>query len=151
MSLLEGGKVNRLLSIMLVGSVILLAIPVMSCNIISETAETQSNQIEQLSYEVVSKYTDNIVIHPIHIGYEIRGYVIAPKACVEIKNTGNIARLFSIHFNFSEEFFGQDLIYLEPDETGVATYTAEMTMDSLGNYYEQTDEWQYEITPVVLN
>jgi len=119
-------------------------------------AETQSKQTEPLSYEVVKTYTVEVVGDSAQIGNAPLRLISYPKACVEIKNTGNIAGLFSVNFFFSEECFGWDLIYLKPGETGVATYTpvmkvAQFPTDKHKEFREQTAEWQYEITPIALN
>jgi hypothetical protein len=124
--------------------------------------EIQSRQTEPLSYEVVKTYTVEVIV-----GTKTSsnfGPVInpRPRACVEIRNTGNIAGLFSINFSFSEEYSGRDLIYLKPGETGVATYTLFQIWDKgmsgwsgfrewrEQDYQDIMAEWQYEITPVAL-
>jgi len=116
----------------------------------------QSGQTESLSYEVVKTYTVEVVGDSSQMGNAPMELIRYPKACVEIKNTGNIAGLFSLIFFFSEEYFGHDLIYLKPGETGVATYTpvmkvAQFPTDKHKEFREQTAEWQYEITPIALN
>ncbi len=105
------------------------------------------------SYEVVDVYTTELTA-----GYLLVSTLTGarfdplPKANVEIKNTGQGAGLFRVYFFFSEEYSGYDLIYLESGETGVATYTVlrDATMNR-GDYLDKIAEWDYEVTPVVLN
>jgi hypothetical protein len=118
--------------------------------IVATEAHYDTNQI---SYEVLNVYRAELTA-----GYLLVATVGGarfdplPKANVEIKNTGSIAGLFRVFFNFSEEYSGYDLIYLEPGETGVACYTVlrDATMNR-GDYLDKIADWDYEVTPVVLN
>lgn len=111
---------------------------------------------ESPSYEVVNTYTIEVVGDSSRMSVPALTLVKYPKACVKIKNTGNIGVLFSVYFFFSEEYFGRDLIYLKPGETGVATYTPVMKVahfptDKHKEYKEQTAEWEYEVNPVITS
>lgn len=124
----------------------------------SGIVETQSRQTEPLSYEVVNTYTVKVIVgtKPSDGGFG-SAVDLRNKACVEIKNTGNIAGLFSVNFSFSEEYFGQDLIYLKPGETGVASYIPFHSFEDFRSglsdkeFNDKTTKWNYEITAVALN
>ena len=113
-------------------------------------------QSESPTYEVVRTYTIEVVGDANPGGGPGMVLIRYPKAHVEIKNTDSRGGLFSVYFSFSEEYFGRDLIYLKPGETGIATYTPVMKVvhfptDKQKEYREQTAEWQYEITSVAMN
>lgn len=113
-------------------------------------------QSESPTYEVVSTYTIEVVGDANPGGGPGMVLIPYPKAHVEIKNTDSKGGIFSVLFSFSEEYFGRDLIYLKPGETGLATYTPVMKIahfptDKHKDYKEQTAEWQYEITSVAMN
>ena len=105
------------------------------------------------SYEVTDVYTIELTA-----GYQLVSTTTGarfdplPRANVEIKNTGDGAALLRVYFFFSGEYSGYDLVYLESDETGTAVYTVfrDGTMNR-GDYLEKIAEWDYEVTPVVLN
>jgi len=123
----------------------------------SGIVETQSRQTESPSYEVVRTYTDEVIVGTKPGGPPGGSMVdLRPRASVEIKNTGNLAGLFSVYIFFSEEYSGRELLYLKPGETGVATYTPFQTFEEwktqgLRDFKDKTAEWDYKVTPVVLN
>ncbi|MBA7566840.1 hypothetical protein ES708_08538 [subsurface metagenome] len=131
--------------------------PVAGCASTPTTAyPPEAVSAESPSYEVVNTYTIEVVGDSARFSVPALTLIKYPEACVEIKNTGNTGGLFSVYFFFSEEYFGRDLIYLKPGETGVATYSPVMKVahfptDKHKEYKGQTAEWEYEVTPVVLN
>ena len=119
----------------------------------SITSQLESASLTVPTYEVVRTYTVNVVGDSSRRDINALILVTYPKACVEIKNTSAVAGLFSVIFSFSEEFSGRDLLYLKPGETGLATYTAEMTeyyFAKRAEFSEKTSTWNYDITPVAL-
>ena len=115
-------------------------------------------QPESPSYEVIKTYTVEVIVGTKPGGITPMYLVdLRNKACVEIKNTANMAGLFSVDFFFSEEYFGHDLIYLKAGETGVATYMPLHTYEDFKSglsdkeFNEKTADWRYEITPIALN
>lgn len=145
--------------------IIIIAIIVVGCATSPELApnksgieETQSRQTEPISYEVIKTYTVEVIVGTKPGGITPMYLVdLRNKACVEIKNTANMAGLFSVDFFFSEEYFGHDLIYLKAGETGVATYMPLHTYEDFKSglsdkeFNEKTADWRYEITPIALN
>lgn len=122
-----------------------------------EIAEANYKKTESPSYEVVRTYTDEVIVGTKPGGSPGGSMVdLRPRASVEIKNTGNLAGLFSVYIFFSEEYSGRELLYLKPGETGVATYTPFQTFEEwktqgLRDFKDKTAEWDYKVTPVVLN
>ncbi|GEM_PF-3731934 len=128
--------------------------------------EIQSKQTESVSYEVVRTFTDSVIVgtKPVGMGSPLTGSTstgsavdLRNRACVEIKNTSNIAGLFSVNFSFGGGYFGRDLIYLKPGETGVASYIPFHTFEDFRSglsdkeFNDKTAKWEYEITPITLN
>ncbi len=104
---------------------------------------------ELLGYEVVRSYTDDA-----HIG-ESGGFVdYRKRANVEINNTANVAGFFIVNFFYDGRHFHQDLLYLGPGETGVASYIPFIAKEEWSEYRPRTDfedRWDYEVIPVEVN
>lgn len=119
----------------------------------STDSDTQTQNYEAKdAYEVLNTYTVELTAGYYGLGTHIETYFDPiPKACVEVRNTGSIPRLFSVYISFSEEYSGRDLLYLEPGESGIASYTVfrEKAM-SRKDYLDKIADWDYEVTPVVL-
>jgi hypothetical protein len=168
---------TKMRHLIIVGLVLVVAISMVGCTQsepkpfpppegYSSSGKSYQKQTDSLSYEVVRTYTEEVIVgtKPVGMGSPLTGSTstgsavdLRNKACVEIKNTSNMAGLFSIKFSFSEEYFGRDLIYLEPGETGVVSYIPFHTYEDFKQglsdkeFNDKTVEWEYEITPVVLN
>lgn len=119
-------------------------------------SSSTSKKTGTLSYEIINTSTV-MFMEDDHVVEDTPGHwrvVTYPEARVEIKNTGNIAGLFSVYFFFSEEFCGRDLIYLKPGETGIASYATGIPHAYFADdksFHQETANWTYEVTPVTYD